>query len=481
MRVLGITALGHDASVALIEDNNILHASHSERFSRIKNDKYLDDEQIEYMVSRFGLPDIISFYENPVFKKLRQLRAGQYKQVFDIHDFAPNYLYEFDDFHNIPIVYQDHHKSHAATGYYTSDFDECVVVVIDAIGEFTTLSIWRGEDNKLSKIRSLNYPHSLGLFYSAFTQRLGLKPNEEEYIMMGMAAYGEPKYYKQIAQDFIRYPKFLYNFHKGLPDTYLSDADDYDIAASVQKITEDYIYKVLEEASQYSKNLVYCGGVVLNCLANRNIHNYFDKVWIPNNPGDSGSAVGAATLITQQKIKTKTPFLGYEIEGTYPVKEACDLLVKGNIIGVANSKAEFGPRAFGNRSLLADPRGPHIKDRVNEIKKRQKFRPFSPVILEEHAKEYFEMYIDKSPYMQYVFKCKYPDKFPAIIHKDKTSRVQTVGKDGSGIRELLEEFYKRTGCPMLLNTSLNIKGEPLVNDIDDAKKFEKKHNIPVLV
>jgi carbamoyltransferase len=197
------------------------------------------------------------------------------------------------------------------------------------------------------------------------------------------------------------------------------------------------------------------------------------------NPGDAGSVIGCGALING-RLNWKSPYLGYNIEGEYPVESLLKELLKGNIVGVANGRAEFGPRAFGNRSLLADPRGDDIKDRVNNIKKRQKFRPFSPSILEEHAAEYFDMIVPKSPYMQYVVKCKYPDKFPAIVHVDGTSRVETVNKkEKPGYWNLINKFYKKTGCPMLLNTSLNIKGEPLVNNKLDAIRFEKEHNINV--
>ena len=480
MKVLGITALGHDASVALVEDDKILFAAHAERYSRIKNDPFLNQDILNEVL-KFGKPDVISYYENPINKKLRQLKAGQYNEVFKISDLFSQHFKKFK-FPKTKIIYQNHHKSHAATGYYTSPFNDCVVLCIDAIGEFKTISIWKGSNNKLELIESMNYPHSLGLMYSAFTQYIGLKPNEEEYILMGMVGYGKPIYAEKIKNDFIQNDVFRlnFNFHKGLPKNYFGNtARDVDIAASIQKVTEECIAALMKKASKISDNLVYVGGVALNCSANKNIHKIFKNVWIPNNPGDSGSAIGACALVTQQKINSESPFLGYDIKGDYPIKGPIEELLKGNIIGIANSKAEFGPRAFGNRSLLADPRGPNIKDKVNTVKKRQKFRPFSPVILEEEAHKYFEMYTPKSPYMQYVFKCKFPDDFPAIVHIDGTSRVQTVPKNNSGIRKLLEAFFEETGCPMLLNTSLNIKGEPLINNEEDAKRFEEKHNIKV--
>jgi carbamoyltransferase len=272
--------------------------------------------------------------------------------------------------------------------------------------------------------------------------------------------------------------------HMGVPDDFLGeDADHYDIASSSQEIVEGLIYGVIDYARYNfpNENLVYAGGVALNCLANRNLGNYFDNIWIMPNPGDAGSSLGAAALAYGKKINWNNAFLGYNIPGTYPVRKILDELQTNKIVGVASGRAEFGPRAFGNRSLLADPRGPEIKDRVNDIKRRQHFRPFAPVILEEFTEEYFDMPkgFEKSPYMQAVARCRKPKEFPAIIHKDGTSRVQTVPKDGSGIRQLLEEWLTLTGCPMLLNTSLNIRGEPMVNDLNDAKRFEKEYGVKV--
>jgi len=264
---------------------------------------------------------------------------------------------------------------------------------------------------------------------------------------------------------------------------FLPTAQDVDIAASAQAIAEREIYSVMQRARAFnwSTNLVYQGGVALNCLANRNLGEYFENVWIMPSPGDSGSSLGAAALAYGGKIHFKHAYLGREISGAYPVRALVDSLLRDRIVGVASGRAEFGPRALGNRSLLADPRGPDIKDRVNEIKRRQQFRPFAPVILAEHCDEYFDMpqgFVDTS-YMQAVAYCLRPFAFPAIVHVDGTSRVQTVANDGSGIRQLLEAWYAATGCPMLLNTSLNIRGEPMVNDRADADRFERLYNVRV--
>jgi len=228
-------------------------------------------------------------------------------------------------------------------------------------------------------------------------------------------------------------------------------------------------------------NCVYMGGVALNCVANSIIaRDYYPNLWILPNPGDAGSSLGCAAYVFGEHVNWKTPFTGYDIEGRYPRKKVLDELLQGNIVGVANGRAEFGPRALGNRSLLADPRGDDIKDRVNVIKHRQKFRPFAPSVLEEHAHEIFDMPVKKSQFMQFVAPCKYPDKYPAICHVDNTSRVQTVSKeDNLGYYKLIKEFYEKTGCPMVLNTSLNVKGKPIVNSYLGGVGFSKRYNVKV--
>jgi carbamoyltransferase len=336
------------------------------------------------------------------------------------------------------------------------------------------------------KLWSQIYPHSIGLMYSAMTARVGLKPLDEEYILMGMAAYGEPKYLREMQQAFLN-PReklqFTQNLHVGVGDDFLPHADPMDIACSTQLMAEQLIRNVMGRARGVgrSRNLVYGGGVALNCVANRMLGDYYERIWIMPNPGDAGNSIGAACLGYGRKVAWNNSFLGHAIPGSYPVNAILDHLLTDKIVGVASGRAEFGPRALGNRSLLADPRGYSIKNRVNEIKRRQKFRPFAPVILEEFANDYFEMPygFKTSRYMQTIAACKNPDQFPAIVHVDGTSRVQTVPKDGSGIRELLEKWYFMTKCPMLLNTSLNIRGEPMVNDRADADRFERLYGVKV--
>lgn len=474
MILWGVSAGFHDASLTVIKDDNIVFAAHSERYSRIKNDKNLSWGLIQEAL-KFGDPDLIFWYENPILKATRRIYAGQKnwytnpKEYFSRAGYTPK----------CHIEWGNHHKSHWAAGYYTRPFDGCATLVVDAIGEWTTASIWNND----KKVWSSKYPKSLGLFYSAFTDRVGLKPNEDEYILMGMSAYGDPdRFYRPI--EALSHKE---NFHKGvrwLWPTLKSEQDMYDIAAGTQKVFETYLHSLLAKTKELTgqKNLVYMGGCALNCLANRLIPSYFKQHWIMPNPGDAGSSLGAILAQTKQRVKFKTPYLGHDIIGNYPVKSSLTELLKSGIVGVANGRSEFGPRALGNRSLLADPRGQEMKDKVNVIKQRQEFRPFAPVIREQDVGKFFNVTKGfQSPYMQQVVKCKFPEQFPAIVHKDGTSRVQTVTKKQNlGLYNLLTEWEKETSCPMLLNTSLNIKGQPIVNNEKDALSFENKYNVRVL-
>ena len=487
MRILGINCLNHDAAMAVVEIKDgigkILWAAHAERYSKVKNDHYLN-WGIVNEANTYGPFNKIVYYEKPWLKKTRQLYAGQYGNALSYTELPQWHLDHF----NIKIdQYVKHHDSHAAAGYFTSPFRDATILTVDAIGEWDTASISTAEKIWIQRKETIRYPSSLGILYSAFTHRCGLKPAEEEYILMGMAAYGTPKYKDDIYNDFVVQSPFKLkqNLHRGLGDWH-PEADVMDIAASIQEVTEECLADLWSRASKYgSRNLVYAGGVALNCAANRKLANLglFDNIWIIPNPGDAGSSLGCIAASEKQFIQWQNPFLGHNIDGEYPVDALIKELKENKMVGVASGRAEFGPRALGNRSLLADPRGQDIKDLVNSIKKRQKFRPFAPAILEEDVNDYFTLPtgVKNTPYMQYTAACTHGKDYPAIIHYDNTSRVQTVRKsDNPGFHELLTEWKKQTGCPMLLNTSLNIKGQPIVNDREDGKAFTKKYGVKVL-
>jgi carbamoyltransferase len=488
---IGLSCGFHDAAVSVINGHGeIVFASHSERYSKYKHDDKLCSSIIEDALLYTNKEYALHYYERPTLKYLRQLIAGQKPQLrsLNVKNIIGNDSVSL--LGNKPVQTHNHHLSHAAAGFQTSPFEDATVVIIDAIGELDTITIWHAEYNRdtgraeYKKLWSKSYPNSIGLFYSAMTARVGLRPLDEEYILMGMAAYGTDSIN---LKDHLIYNEndltFKYNLHKGLDPNFQPSADQYNIAASSQALVETLITTVIKKSKTLgcSNNLVYGGGVALNCSANRLLGSYYNNIWIMPNPGDAGSSLGAAALGYGYKLQWTDAFLGHNIPGNYPVDAIIQELYTNKIVGVASGRAEFGPRALGNRSLLADPRGPDIKDKVNEIKRRQKFRPFAPVILEEHADMYFDMPpgFSNSRYMQSVARCRVPDLFPAIVHVDGTSRVQTVPRDGSGIRSLLEKWYTLTGCPMLLNTSLNVRGEPMVNDRADADRFEQLYKIQV--
>ena len=450
MVIKGISEGFHDASVALIEGNEILWAKHAERYSRKKNDR------TNPLHLRNADADVSVFYENVPLKNERRIAHSQSPLSTKIFDECDYHTY--------------HHESHAAGAYYTSDFTEDVVcVVIDAIGEWSTSSIWIIENGKLKKVFEKIYPQSIGLFYSAITKRIGLKPNEDEYITMGMAAYGD------VCVDMSYCFNEWANWHKGFSLEDFKGHRPEDIAASAQAHAELEIEKIMGLAANWGKNLCYAGGVALNCVANSKIlHHYFDNVWIYPNPGDAGSSLGAAAAYNRKKLQF-TPYLGTDIQHHVNPKIVVTEILKSKVVGVANGKAEFGPRALGNRSLLGDVRY-DIKRGVNRIKKRQQFRPFAPAILSEFADEYFEGPMNR--YMQFTAQAKHDYK--SVTHVDNSARVQLVTPECQTIlRPILEEYYERTGVPMLLNTSLNIKGQPIVDNWQDAMDFSKKYGVPV--
>ena len=496
MNYVGISCGFHDAALSVIDDNgNILFAGHSERYSKKKHDENLCIEIVDDAHQYINDDFEVHYYERPYVKALRQFRAGQKLGPFRMDTLigpALNALNVNGKQRKGYVKTHNHHLCHAASGFQTSPFENATVVVIDSIGELDTISIWDASYDKngyaqYKKLWGRRYPDSIGLMYSAMTKRVGLRPLDEEYILMGMAAYGKTHFangLEHLSMSDTDELIFKINYHIGVDNSFLGFcADEMDIAASTQLFVEKLIESVMRKAAKLGKstNLVYSGGVALNCSANRLLGNHFDKIWIMPNPGDAGNSLGAAALGYGKKITWANAFLGYDIKGDYPVDNIIKLLHSDKIVGVANGRAEFGPRALGNRSLLADPRGPDIKDKVNEIKRRQKFRPFAPIILEEYVNDYFDMPagFSDSRYMQVVAPCRTPLLFPAIVHHDGTSRVQTVPNDGSGIRKLLEAWYEKARCPILLNTSLNIRGEPMVNDRSDADRFQLLYGVKV--
>ena len=467
MRILGVNQFSHDAALAVVEDGHILFGAHAERFSREKNDWVLNAEVLGEALS-FGFPDVVAYFEKPFLKALRcKLFGGNYLR-----------------YERLPLdartVTVSHHRSHAAGGFFLSPFSQATVVVLDAIGEFETCSVWFGDGDRLTRCFSDRFPFSFGLFYSAFTDALGLKANEEEYIVMGMAAYGDPsRYGDKVNALFPSISEQSISFHHSLDLTSLfgEDVDNFDLAAAVQMVYERRFREYVRFAVQLTgcKNLVLAGGCALNATANGKIFDLADAVFIGPNPGDAGSSLGAALSVYGGHAVSFSPFLGHNIPGDYPVEAIVRSLSQKGIAAVASGRAEFGPRALGNRSILANAHLRETRDLVNKYKGREEFRPFGCVVLEDDAKDWFDMPA-MSPFMKFTFPCKQPNRIAAVVHEDGTSRVQTVNKQQyPGLFEVLTAWKKKTGVPVLLNTSLNVRGEPLVNSKEDIIKWNLTH------
>ena len=542
MRYVGYSRGFHDAGLAIIEeDGTVSYASNSERYSKtkydaqltpelesmIKKDDYvvfyqdleLNSEKYDYSpnptLAMHGIGDVFTFDpKDEIGKSLRYTRDNREYSFEEVY---------FNSLEDATLPFHMHHESHVAQGLYTRPWqskDDTVMVSIDGVGEEQSAVIY--DSNYNVKLQHCS-PQSIGWLYGATTTLLGYRRLQEEYIVMGMSAYGEPndevvKLIKEYYNTFDNYTqeeqrtmrktfvdrkvKFSTNEqkrfaqHMNLPGTANMTYDfvksffsDYkkliskisanDIAASIQKFTEDKIYELMVHARQYGSKLIYSGGVAQNIVANSKIRDLFDDVHIAIAPSDAGSALGCASKSWSEQTGGThlkwSPYLGYNIERDINPKEVVDYLMKNKVCGVANGRAEFGPRALGNRSLLGDVRY-DIKDTVNKIKQRELFRPFAPAILEEYADEYFDGH--KNEYMQYT--CNAKHDYKSVIHVDGTSRCQVVKKDcQSVIRPILEEYFERTGIPMLLNTSLNIKGQPILNDERDVEEWEKKYKVRI--
>lgn len=474
MRYCGISEFFHDAGIAFITDQgDIEFAAHAERYSKFKNDPKLPDN----LMGMIQKNDHVSFYED---HKIRL------KYVPDtIHEDIRIYFNTMN-FDNIV----QHHVSHAALGYYTRPWEskeDTVILTIDGAGEYQTFGIY---DHKFNLLHEDIIPKSIGYYYTLTTKILGLKQLEDEYVVMGLSSYGTPvvgeeicnfydefntKFNNQIIERLAERGKVL-----GFLNSIYKNLQPKDIAASVQYFAEKKILEKVKLARRYGSKLIYSGGVAQNVVANSLINPLFDDMWIPTAPTDAGSSLGCAAysygqITGRDKINWKDPYLGYNIKREINPKEVVNHLLEHTYCGIANGRAEFGPRALGNRSLIADVRY-DVKDTVNKIKCRQKYRPFAPAILEEFADQYFKGPMNE--YMQYTSKALHDYK--SVTHIDGTARVQVVKKDcKSIIRPILEEYYERTGVPMLLNTSLNIRGMPMVNDEKDAEDWEKKYKVKV--
>ena len=459
----GVSALFHDASIVVSIDNTIVFASSAERFSRIKGDKHLNLEII-YEALRHGYPSEIYWYENVFLKSLRILLYNRKVKLYNIK----KYLESFGIVSK--IYFTSHHKSHLQSSLATAPFDtsNSLGIVVDAVGEFNSLSIWNIGTSSCKKIYKQNYPRSLGLFYSAVTDLVGLKPQDEEYILMGMSSYGKQSDYVNTLR-----PLLEADLSLGCKHLVKEVDSKFDIAYAAQHIFEEELIKLVKKylnITGYNK-IIYSGGCALNCKANSLLAE-LGQLWIFPNPGDSGSSLGA---IGCDHLHLSNMFFGYDAGINKRSSDIVDALLRSQPVGVINGKAEFGPRALGHRSILADPRNKRMKEMVNDVKGREQFRPFAPCILKRFASDYFHLQEDVDySYMQYLVRCKKPEAIPAGVHIDGTSRIQTVDESNPFLNNILERWYEKTNCPVLLNTSLNVKGKPIINSYNDLHEFNNK-------
>jgi len=558
MYTLGISCYYHDSAAALLKDGKVIAAVEEERFSRTKFDDSFPKQAIDWCLKESGISpknlDSVAFYDKPILKFERLL--DNYIAV------APNGLYSFlsvipkwihkrvwvkDEIlkhlkgFNGTIIFPEHHVSHAAHTFFTSPFNESAILTVDGVGEWTTTAFGSAHDTTIELTNDIRWPHSVGLFYSAFTYFLGFKVNEGEYKLMGLSAYGKPKYYDLIMKNLVdvkddgsvhlNMKYFSFTYDKVMTNQNFSDLfgitprkEDsnaeqihYDVAASAQLVLEEILLRMVKHVHKKTgmKNLCLGGGVALNGVVNYRIlkEGPFENLHIPPSPGDAGSAVGCAQYLyyCHKKNKRKMEQNAEMIQNNVYVgpshsndeiksfldmnkihhkyleidsllETTAQLIAEGNVVGWYQGKMEWGPRALGNRSILADPRNAEMKYTLNEkIKHRESFRPFAPCILEEHLSEYFDIDIP-SPYMLFVAPVKKPEKIPAVTHVDGTGRLQTVSKDTNPLYyDLIKEFYKITDVPVLINTSMNVRGEPIVNTLEQAYNMIIKTDMDYLV
>jgi len=525
MYFLGISAFYHNSSAALFKDGQLLYASEEERFTRVKFDSNFPVQSIRFCLNKAGITkDEITkvfYYEDPNLKLERQIEM--YEDITKVPFLSLKLKKEcirlrITEYfgNNIEIIYSQHHISHAANAQYYLGLKDSAHLVADAVGELST--IWAGEfkNNQFKEIKQINFPHSIGMFYSTFTDFLGFRVNADEYKLMGLAAYGVPQYTKEVSQliknykdesfelnleyfTFYRLPgsdnyneKFaeLFKFCKKVKDKNYQQVH-MDIAASVQSVTEDILIEKVKYLARKtkSKNLCLSGGVALNCLANMKIHQLklFEKVFIPPSPGDAGSSIGAvAKYILEKKMdfkNNKHSYTGFfekkdrlEIfrDKSLQIKDIdqyiIDQLQRGKVIAIFQNKSEFGPRALGNRSIIANPNFKNMKNILNsKVKKRESYRPFAPIVLEEDVMNFFET-SEEVPFMTKTFNVlkEKQNLIPSIVHADGTARVQTIGNENKFLQKILRGCKKAYGIPVLINTSFNLSDEPIVNTYIDA-------------
>lgn len=551
MNILGISCYFHDSAACLLKDGILVAAAEEERFTRKKHDNSFPINAINYCLKEGKIiiddVDVIGFYDKSFLKfdRIIQTCVETFPRSFWLFcEAVPEWLTEKlrvpsilknELGYNGEVIFIEHHKSHAASAFLVSPFNEAAIVTVDAIGEWASTAIHQGINNEIKTIEEINFPHSLGLFYSTITAYLGFKVLNDEYKVMGLAAWGKPIYREkfkklidikddgsfELNMDYFSYTyknrmfsdKIVELF--GPPRIYTEKLTKkhMNIAATLQELTEDVMLKIVNHAHELtgSRNLCMAGGVALNSVSNGKIlrEGPFERIWIQPASTDSGGAVGVATYIYstilnhKRKYRMRDVFLGpgfgnEEIENFLKrksikykklkrkelLKKTAELLSDGKIVGWVQGRMEFGPRALGNRSILANPRNPKMKDIINKkVKHREWFRPFAPSILLDKANEYLDRACE-APFMVITFDVK-KNKRREIIsatHIDWTARVQTVSRKRNKLYyDLIKEFEKKTGVAAVLNTSFNVRGEPIVCTPEDAYNCFKNTDIDYLV
>jgi len=531
MYILGINAFTHDSSAVLLCDGKLIAYAQEERFTRKKHDPSFPINSIDYCLKAANISykdiDIAAFSWKPLHKIIPRFIKTFYnlKGGFSRLQTQSNKWFNIISVKKIlqqhgfkgKFYYISHHDAHAAACYYSSSFNNSAILVIDGVGEHATTSLYHGVNNSIKLLKQYYYPHSLGLFYAAITEYLGFKNNDGEGKVMGMAPYGKPIYYEKMKKcilftnDDYKINKIYFDFaHKWYTDFFEKEfgphrapneaitEHHFNIAASAQKLLEDAILKLCKKLKSITKAncLCYTGGVSLNCQANYHIYNQkdFKKYYFFPSAYDAGTSLGAALCAYKIHSKEITNFTFDHVfwgpninakkaasiakENSLQVKESNNIyseiaseIAKGKIVAWCNGRIEIGPRALGNRSILADPRNPIMKDLVNnKIKKREPFRPFAPTILAEKTHLFFDTN-DIFPYMMVTLPIMPQKKhlIPSVVHIDNTCRVQTLSKNfNPHFYNLIYEFYKLTDIPLLLNTSFNKAGEPIVQNEFDA-------------
>ncbi len=581
-KIIGISAFYHDSAVAYIENGEIISAVQEERFTRIKHDPSFPRESIKFVLNKYDTTideiDYVVFYDKPFlkFERLTETYLANIPKGFlSFRKAMPIWLKEklflktmlikeFKKFSNTfdksKLLFNEHHFSHASSAFYPSPYRKSLILTLDGVGEWATSTVAMGEDNNITILKEINFPHSLGLLYSAFTYYTGFKVNSGEYKLMGLAPYGNPIYSEKIKKYLIdiktdgsfRLNQKYFNYMTGLTmvnnrfeklfNKKIRKSEDaieqfhMDIAASIQKIIEEVILLITSNLYDEYKieNLCLAGGVALNCVANGKIleQNKFTNIWIQPASGDSGGAIGAGLSVWYKHLKNKRiinrndSMNGSYLGPSYDQKEIQDKLDKigaiykklsfkkiienasidlsnGKAVGWFQGRMEFGPRALGSRSILADPRSKTMQKNLNlKIKFRESFRPFAPAIKFDKLNEWFNLNV-KSPYMLFVSKVlskhllnnyndeniKFIEKInivrsliPAVTHVDNSARIQTVHKETNQLfYNLLDAFEKITNVPILVNTSFNVRGEPIVCNPEDAFRCFMGTDIDILV